>query len=127
MVAINSDATDIRGTGQMDFPGNFSDKKLTIINGVGYNSRDAGNYAWGYTMGKMGFMSITARLAAHVNDWKSGKQQNRIYSSNPNPVLRWIENRSWTGDSAADQRAIQNGLNDSGSYWKSKLNGFKRP
>ena len=111
----------------MDFLGGVPYGKLTIINGTGYNDRDAGNYLWGYSMGMMGYTSLTARTGAEMNAWWSAKLSNPgMASTNSNPVMRWFENRSWGGDSAADQRAIQNGLNDSGSYWKAKWKSIKK-
>jgi hypothetical protein len=127
--ATESNSLNERGDGNMDYLGDkrLSYKGLNIINGVGYNVNDAGNYLWGYAMGKMGYTSVAARTAAHMNAWWSAKLSNPgMASTNSNPVLRWFENRSWGGDSSADQRAIQNGLNDSGSYWENKVNSFKK-
>ena len=95
-------------------------KTLTIINGTAYNEHDAGNYLWGFAMGRMGFTSVTARAAAHANAWWSGKDANGQRSNSVDPFVRWFENRTWSGDVAADQQAIQKGLNDAGSYWKYK-------
>jgi len=124
--ANESNASNISGTGKMDYKMNFLGNNLYIINGIGYNMADAGNYVWGYAMGTMGFTSLMARSAAHLNAWWSAKQSNGEGSQNPNSIYRWIENRSWGGDAAADQRAIQNGLNDSGSYFTSKVRSIKR-
>jgi RHS repeat-associated protein len=127
--ATESNSLNERGDGNMDYLGDkrLSYKGLNIINGVGYNVNDAGNYLWGYAMGKMGYTSVAARTAAHMNAWWSAKLSNPgMASTNSNPVLRWFENWSWGGDSSADQRAIQNGLNDSGSYWENKVNSFKK-
>lgn len=119
--ATESDNGDVRGDGNMDFV-KYDEISygLNIINGVGYNAKDAGNYMWGYAMGKMGFHSCVARGAAHFYAWLNGKASNGIVSHSNLPIIRWFENRSWGGDSVADQRAIQNGLNDSGSYWKNE-------
>lgn len=111
--------------------------QMTVINGVGYNDADAGNYLWGYAMGKMGYLSITARLAGHVNAWWDAKRVNGqesgyksgyggFWGKTLDRTVQWFENRSWGGDAAADQRAIQNGLNDSGSYWKYKWRTLKK-
>ena len=127
--ARESNANSLSGSGKMDYrihlPGN-PNNTMYVINGVGYNGADAGNYLWGYGMGAMGFTSATSRAAAHVNAWWSAKESNGEGSHNPNAFMRWFENRSWTGDAAADQRAIQRGLNDSGSYWKSKKRSFNK-
>jgi len=125
--ATESDATSDRGSGKMDYLGSAPIRQLSVINGTGYNDHDTGNYLWGYAMGKMGYMSLTSRTAAHMNAWWSAKLSNPgMASTNSNPIVRWFENRSWTGDSAGDQRAIQNGLNDSGSYWKAKWKSVKK-
>jgi len=127
--AVESNDLNERGKGNMDYkkylPGTLAET-MYVIKGVGYNAPDAGNYLWGYGMGAMGFTSIMDRTGTHLNAWWSAKESNGERSSNSNAILRWFENRSWTGDSAADQRAIQRGLNDSGSYWKSKRNSIKR-
>lgn len=99
---------------------------MYMINGVLYNYADTGNYLWGYGMGTMGFTSIMARTGAHVNTWWSAKQSNEEGSKSSNAIVKWFENRTWTGDSSADQRAIQKGLNDSGSYWKAKVRSIKK-
>jgi hypothetical protein len=62
----------------------------------------------------------------NLNAWWSAKQSNHNGSNSENPIIRWFENRSWGGDSSADQRAIQNGLNDSGSYWDAKFRTIKK-
>ncbi|MDW3193113.1 MAG: RHS repeat-associated core domain-containing protein [Cytophagales bacterium] len=127
--ANESTATDAKPNAKMDFQGDERIKYhgVNIINGVAYNHKDAGNYFWGYAMGAMGFTSLTARSAAHYFAWGWGKLTNPgMASTNSNPIMRWFENRSWGGDSAADQRAIQNGLNDSGSYWENKKKSFKK-
>jgi len=126
-----SNSLNKRGDGRMDFLTTNNDKlsykRLNIINGIGYNVNDAGNYLWGYSMGTMSFTSIMSRTAAHMNAWWSAKTSNPgMASTNSNPIMRWFENRSWSGDAAADQRAIQNGLNDSGSYWKSKKKSIQK-
>lgn len=124
--SVQSNQLNERGTGRMDYLSQVQQGKLTIINGIGYNPNDAGNYLWGYGMGTMGFTSVMSRVAAHLNAWWSAKTSNPgMASTNSNPVLRWFENRSWTGDATADQRAIQNGLNDSGTYMKSKKRTFE--
>jgi len=75
----------------------------------------------------MGFTSMMSRIGGHVNAWWSAKLSHPgMASTNSNLVMRWIENRSWSGDSDADQRAIQNGLNASGSYWMNKKKSFKK-
>ena len=77
-------------------------------------------------MGTMGFTGVMAKnIAANLNAWWSAKESNGAANWDPNPFVRFFKNRTWTGDSAADQRAIQRGLNDSGSYWKSKKKSFK--
>ncbi|HTF82048.1 MAG TPA: RHS repeat-associated core domain-containing protein, partial [Cytophagales bacterium] len=126
--ATESNSDNHRGEGKMDYVSSdpIRTGSLNIINGVGYNYADAGNYLWGYAMGKMGYLSITSRTAAHVNAWWSAKESNGQASTRACPVLRWFENRSWGGDAAADQRAIQNGLNDSGSYWEAKWKSMKK-
>ncbi len=127
--ARESNASNLDGSGKMDYklylPGNLN-KTMYVINSVGYNGPDAGNYLWGYGMGIMGFTSVTARAAAHANAWWSAKESNGERSYNPNTLKRWFEDRSWTGDSYADQRAIQNGLNDSGSYWTAKKRSIRK-
>ena len=127
--ARESNAGNLDGSGKMDYKlylsGNL-ENTMYVINKVGYNGPDAGNYLWGYGMGTMGFTSKMAKAAAHANAWWSAKESNGQRSYNPNTVKRWIENRSWTGDAAADQRAIQNGLNDSGSYWTAKKRSIKK-
>ena len=127
--ARESNASNLEGSGKMDYKiylqGDL-DATMYIINKVGYNGADAGNYLWGYGMGSMGFTSGTARTAAHLNAWWSAKESNGQRSLDRNAVKRWFKNRSWTGDSAADQRAIQNGLNDSGSYWAAKKKSIKK-
>ncbi len=123
--ATQSNAGNERGKGKMDFKGSVRHFKLSVINGVGYNDADAGNYLWGYAMGKMGFTKFSAWSSSNMNAWWSAKQSNGQASSNPNVIMRWIENRSWSGDSEADQKAIMKGLNDSGSYWDSKLKTLK--
>jgi hypothetical protein len=124
-----SNGNSLNGSGKMDYKlylsGNL-DETMYVINSVGYNGPDAGNYLWGYGMGTMGFTSAMARSAAHANAWWSAKESNGKRSQNPNAFKRWFENRSWGGDSSADQRAIQNGLNDSGSYWKAKKKSFRK-
>ncbi len=124
--ATESNGSSTRGEAKMDYSGSVPYNPMTIINGVGYNSADAGNYLWGYAMGKMSYLSLTSRTAAHMNAWWSAKESNGQASTNSNPVMRWFENRSWGGDASADQRAIQNGLNDSGSYWKAKWKSTKK-
>ena len=127
--ANESNANSLTGNGNMDYRTNnriAGDDRLYVMNGVGYNSADAGNYLWGYAMGRMGFTSVTARAAAHANAWWSAKESNGQRSQNPNSFLRWFENRSWGGDAKADQRAIQRGLNNSGSYWKAKKKSLKK-
>ncbi|GJM64192.1 RHS repeat-associated core domain-containing protein [Persicobacter diffluens] len=116
----------MEGEGKMDGSDQFPWQGLSIINGVGYNAADAGNYLWGYTMRKMGYTSVMSRTAAHINAWWSAKESNGRGSSNPNKFIRFFENRSWGGDSAGDQRAIQNGINDAGSYWEYKKRSFKK-
>lgn len=119
--ANQSNSNDDDGGEKMDFLANprISFSGLNVINGVAYNMNDAGNYLWGFAMGRMGYSSIGARGIAHGYPWWRAKIDNPgMASTNSNPVMRWFENRSWGGDAAADQRAIQNGLNDSGSYWK---------
>ena len=115
--------------GKMDYrnslPG-YTNKTIYVINGIGYNQDDAGNYLWGYGMGTMGFTSVMSRAGAHADAWWHAKASNSERSYHTNPVIKWIENRSWTGDVPADQRAIQRGLNDSGSYWKSKTKSIKK-
>lgn len=106
-------------------PGNI-EATLYIINNVGYNGADAGNYLWGFGMGTMGFTSIAARTAAHINAWYSAKESNGEGSQSSWGIVKAFQNRSWGGDSAADQRAIQNGLNDSGSYLKAKSKSIKK-
>ncbi len=39
---------------------------VTVIDGVGYNNFDLGNYYWGKTMGKLGYTPIMAKFAAQV-------------------------------------------------------------
>ena len=113
--------------GKMDFKydGIIKPTGLNIINGVGYNSADFGNYLWGNAMGRMGFTSVMARSAAHMNAWWSAKESNPGLKSDYPWTISWFMNRSWGGDGSGDQRAIQNGLNDSGSYWKAKKRSFK--
>jgi RHS repeat-associated protein len=127
--ANQSNSNDDDGGDKMDFLGyeELSFSGLNIINGVGYNMNDAGNYLWGYAMGRMGFSSIGARGIAHVYSWWRAKQDNKgMTSTATNPLKRWYENRSWGGDSEADQRAIQNGLNDSGGYGEAKWKSIKK-
>ncbi len=120
--AINrwSYALNESNRGELDYSKYLNSNQLYVINGTGYNRMDAGNYMWGYAMGLMGYTEITARAGAHVFAFMYGKQTNGEESYHPNMFMRFIENRSWLGDSAADQRAIKNGINDSGSYWKNK-------
>lgn len=127
--ARESNGGSLAGTGRMDYKLYLSglyEKTMYVINKVGYNGPDAGNYLWGYGMGIMGFTSAMARTAAHANAWWSAKESNNEGSRNPSVFKKWFKNRSWTGDSSADQRAIQNGLNDSGSYWTAKNKSIKK-
>jgi len=80
----------------------------------------------GYAMGKMGFTSIMTRLSANAD--ACGMQNVLIFqqSNASNPIIRWFENRTWTEDAAGDLRAIQRGLNASGSYFKHKLRTLKQ-
>ena len=97
--------------GKLDFYTYLDDDKLYVIGNKGYNAHDAGNYLWGYAMNKMGFGYLTARAAAHLNAWWSGKESNgESVSFRTHPwYQRAYLNRTWTGDSHADQRAIQAG------------------
>jgi RHS repeat-associated protein len=128
--ATQSNSNDDDGGDKMDFLGydkQISYSDLNIINGVGYNMNDAGNYLWGYAMGTMGFSSIGARGIAQAYSWWRAKLDNKgMASTATNPFVRWYENRSWGGDAEADQRAIQNGLDDSGRYKDAKWKSIKK-
>ncbi len=60
---------------------------VTVIDGIGYNNFDLGNYYWGMTMGLLGYTPSMAKLAAEVYE------------------------RVWKGrsDDPTDQRAIEHG------------------
>ena len=124
-----SNANNLSGTGKMDFrtyPSIAGTNSLYIRKGTAYNASDAGNFLWGYAMRVMGFSLMAARSAAQANAWWSAKESNGEGSQNPNSIRRWFENRSWLGDSKEDQRAIQKGMQDAGSYWKYKINTIKK-
>ncbi|MEN8249770.1 MAG: RHS repeat-associated core domain-containing protein [Bacteroidota bacterium] len=90
---------------------------LHIIDGVGYNDKDAGNYLWGYAMGKMGFTQQVVRNSSNINAWWSAKTSNPgLASTHNNPIFRFFQNRSWSGDSPADQRAIIKGYHRALGY-----------
>ncbi len=97
--------------GNLDFYTKLSDNKFYIIDGIGYNTHDAGNYLWGNAMAKMGFGEIVSRSGAHLNAWWSGKESNgeAVTSLTHNALQRAFVNRTWSGDSKADQRAISAG------------------
>ncbi len=127
--ARESNANNLSGNGKLDFrtyPQISDESHLYIVNSVGYNSADAGNYLWGYAMRTMGFTETAARSAAHINAWYSAKESNGEGSQSSWGIVRAFENRSWGGDSAADQRAIKNGMNDAGGYWKHKKQTLRR-
>lgn len=121
-----SNAGNASGTGKMDMRGQVPYKTLNVINGVGYNNADTGNYLWGFAMRKMGFSAPAMYIGSNVNAWWSAKESNGRASNNPNPILRWFENRSWNGDSTADQNAIKRGMMDAGGYWKNKIRSIVR-
>jgi RHS repeat-associated protein len=56
--SIESNALNERGTGKMDMRGYLARSPLSIINGVGYNNADAGNYLWGFVMGKWVILNL---------------------------------------------------------------------
>ena len=124
--STESNAGNERGTGKMDMRGQVSHGTLNIINGVGYNNADTGNYFWGYAMRKMGYSEPLLYLSSNLNAWWSAKESNGQGSRNSNPMMRWLENRSWGGESQADQRAIFRGMSDAGSYWINKLKSLRR-
>ncbi|MDZ7935819.1 MAG: RHS repeat-associated core domain-containing protein [Emticicia sp.] len=124
--STESNAGNERGTGKMDMRGEVPQRALNIINGVGYNNADTGNYFWGYTMRRMGYSDPAMSVGSNLNAWWSAKQSNGQSSTNPNAIMKWFENRSWGGDSDADQRAIKRGAMDAGSYWSNKLKSLRR-
>lgn len=68
-------------------------------------------------MAKMGYGSVISRVGAHINAFWNTKEANggKAYYYQRNKLSNWFEkfkfDRSWTGDSEADQRAILNGHN----------------
>jgi RHS repeat-associated protein len=104
--------------GKLDFSTYSKIKTGTfnIINGMAYNIKDAGNYTWGFAMRKMGFTETTAHIGANLHAWYFGIQDNGPGSQNPDPFIRWFENKTWSGDSKSDLRAITNGMHDAGDY-----------
>ena len=112
--------------GKMDYRQYYSNNKLSIINGVGYNQADAGNHTWGFAMKTMGFGSITARSAAEINAFFFAKKNNGQGDwEHSSHIFRFLNNISWGGD-FADQIAIQNGMNDAGPYLKCLVQILKR-
>ncbi|MGN8072347.1 DUF6443 domain-containing protein [Mucilaginibacter sp. 22184] len=123
-----SNGNNLYGKGTLDFRAGHGinhDGTMYVINGVGYNGDDAGNYLWGFAMARMGFTSTLTAIASNVNAWWSGKTSNGQGSTSRNSLIRWFENRTWTGDAVADQRAILKGYNDAGGYFKYKWRALK--
>ncbi len=81
-----------------------SGNKLFIIDGVAYNTYDAGNFMTGATLKKVAnYSTIFIRLGAHYNNHFHGNEQNE---KNPNFVKQKGIIRL---DSKADQRALKHG------------------
>jgi hypothetical protein len=103
-------------TGKMDFwgrPGSrLNPNALYLIQGQAYNYQDAGNFLWGQSMKRLGFNYFTAAFGAEYDAWDSSKIANlliRPYDRSNNPIVRWFQDKSWTGDSPGDQKAIGRG------------------
>ncbi|NHA06996.1 RHS repeat-associated core domain-containing protein [Mucilaginibacter sp. HC2] len=123
-----SNGNNLYGSGNLDFRAGHGinhEGTMYVINGVGYNGDDAGNYLWGYAMARMGFTSSLTAIASNANAWWSAKTSNGQGSTSRNSLIRWFENRTWTGDAVADQRAILKGYNDAGGYFKYKWRSVK--
>jgi RHS repeat-associated protein len=81
--------------------------RLSVIDGVAYDSYDAGNYAWGVSMRKLGIRYLTAAAGSQFNGFWNGKYDNSQWTYGVDPYLDRI---TWTGDSRADQKAIRKGF-----------------
>jgi len=126
MTAWSYAATE-SNAGNLDFYTKLADDKFYIIGGVGYNTHDAGNYLWGNAMARMGFGQLIPSLGAHINAWWSGKESNgeAVTSHTHNAFERAYLNRTWSGDSAADQRAIKAGY-EANTYWQEYFEKMKK-
>ncbi|MFC2111037.1 RHS repeat domain-containing protein [Bacteroidota bacterium] len=81
--------------------------KLILIDGVGYNNYDAGNFLTGAAVKKSNTIGqFIFRIGAHVNNHRYGNQQN-VHNDNMNyePQKGLIRL-----DARADQKAIRNGF-----------------
>ncbi|KAB2805371.1 SpvB/TcaC N-terminal domain-containing protein [Phaeocystidibacter luteus] len=92
-------------SGALDMKNEPDAYKLHIIDGVGYNDYDAGNWLWGYAVSKLGVYYWEAKLGSEFNGFWNGKLQNDQYQ----PGDFFLNRITITGDSAADQRAIRAG------------------
>lgn len=99
-------ASEQSAAGKMDYWATQALKadKIYIVqskfgDAVGYNDSDFGNFMWGQGMRRLGFGEWTPLAAAHVNNARSGEEQNY---HNPDYKHQML-------DTTADQTAIWNG------------------
>jgi len=83
----------------------YENDKIFLVDGIGYNNYDLGNFLTGAAVKKSNTISqLTFRIGAHINNHINGNINN---SNNPNfkpqkGIIRF--------DSRADQKAIRNGF-----------------
>jgi RHS repeat-associated protein len=101
--------TGKRSTGKMDIAPEILSKNVMFhyANGKLYNNFDAGNYAWGAAMKRLGFSLFMSRTGAHLNNF-GAKISELLFGSEPQYPTPWYHFL----DSSDDQNAIINGYRE---------------
>ena len=100
--------------GPLDYSGKVGSplKSFNIIDGVLYNMKDAGNFVWAYSASILKFSYLEVKMGSEYYAWSSGKSSNAFEDKTEYSeygVIKWFQEKTWTGDSEADQKAILRG------------------